>query len=168
MAESRQRRMAEVAGVIGVVASMIFVGLEIRESSRATRAATDAEIAAQFVEVNLAMHGNVDLMRAFAEVREVGDPSLVSLESQLMMQAHARALFHVWSNAHRQEVNGSANPHLFRGVLQEMSSYFSPQVDGQEGMNRRRRLYQWAWESEGFLYNPDFQALVDSIANAGE
>ena len=58
MARNEGRRVAEVVGALGVIGSLIFVGLEVRESSRATRAATDAEIAAQFVEINLAMYSS--------------------------------------------------------------------------------------------------------------
>ena len=47
MARNESRRALEVVGALGVIGSLIFVGLEVRESSRATRAATDAQIAAQ-------------------------------------------------------------------------------------------------------------------------
>jgi hypothetical protein len=49
-------------------------------------------------------------------------------------------------------------------VIQEISTYAKKTssykvVDG----DRRRATMKWAWESEKFIYNPEFQQLVDDI-----
>ncbi len=163
MVHNKGRRPLEVVGALGVIGSLVFVGLEVRESSRATRAATDAEIAAQFVEINVAMYTSDHLAADIEAAGEAGHPSLAPLESRIRLEAHFRALFHIWSNAHRQHLNSTVNPLLFQAVQQELTAYAAPESpDASAGMNETRRLMQWAWESQRFVYNPAFQAFVDS------
>ena len=167
MVHNKGRRAPEVVGALGVIGSLVFVGLEVRESSLATRAATDAEIAAQFVEINTAMYGSPELAEDFIAAGEAGHPSRAPAASQIRLRAHFRALFHVWSNAHRQHLSGTANPLLFQAVAQELTAYATPESpDVSEVMNATRRVMQWAWESERFVYNPAFQSFVDSTIAA--
>ena len=164
MSEVRNWRWGEFIGVLGVIASLVFVGLEVRESSRATRAATDAEIASQFVALNNAMFSSPELMEAFDAASEAGHPSAGTFSTQMMILAFFRSLFHVWSNTHRQHLNGSVNPLLFDAVVQELSAYSAREdPEATERINQSRRNFAWAWESERFIYNPRFQAFVDSI-----
>ncbi len=167
MARNEGRRALEVVGALGVIGSLVFVGLELRESSRATRAATDAEIAAQFVDINISIYTSDQLAADFVTAGEAGHPSLAPAESRTRMLAFYRALFHIWSNTHRQYLNGTVNPLLFQGVQQELTQYAvpeSPDVPAEE--NEVRRNMAWAWESQRFIYNPVFQNLVDSTIAA--
>ena len=80
------------------------------------------------------------------------------------MRAHFRALFHVWSNTTPTYTSyGTVNPLLFEAVEQELTAYATPESpDASDGLNETRRVMQWVWASERFLYNPAFQSLVDS------
>lgn len=147
-----------------MIASLIFVGLEVRESSRATRAATDAEIASQFVDLNTAILESPELTAAFDAAREAGHPSEVSEGDQGLLLAFYRSLFHVWSNTHRQHLAGTVHPMLFEAVVGEISTYAGPlDPSSPTDLNQRRVLIRWAWESERFLYNQAFRSFVDSI-----
>ncbi|MGI9625925.1 MAG: hypothetical protein ACR2QM_03745 [Longimicrobiales bacterium] len=157
-------RWREFFGVLGVIGSLVFVGLEVRESSRATRAATDAEIASQFVALNTAILSSPELTVAFDAARAAGHPSGASLGEQGLLLAFYRSLFHVWSNTHRQHLSGTVNPMLFEAVVAEISSYAeTADPTSASDHDQRRVLVQWAWENERFLYNPAFQVFVDSI-----
>lgn len=92
----------------------------------------------------------------------------MSLADNVTVLAFWRALFHVWSNAHRQHLNGTLDPALWESVFQEMSVYAGKVEDGRitdhiEHMDGRRRMARWAWESERFVFNPDFQAYFDGL-----
>jgi hypothetical protein len=159
MAGPDARRIVEVVGLVGVIGSLWFVGL--------TRAATDAEIASQFLDLNTAMFEGRDLARAFEAAAEAGDPSQAPYVDQFLLRALYRGLFHIWSNTHRQHLNGTVNPLLFQAVTQEIVQYASPaDSDTVERLNISRRNLAWAWESERFIYNPEFQEFVDSIIEA--
>jgi len=168
MTERKTWNWGEVVGVLGVIGSLAFVGLEVRESSRATRAATDAEIASQFVALNIAILESPELNAAFDAAREAGHPSGVSAADQGLLLAFYRSLFHTWSNTHRQYLSGSVHPMLFEAVVGEISTY-AGSVDSTAPAehNERRVLVRWAWESERFLYNPAFRFFVDSIMGSG-
>lgn len=163
MTETKSRRIAELVGLVGVIASLIFVGVEIRQNSIATRAATDAGVADGFRELNLVMASSPELARAFAA--NASNPAEAPAEDQVLMLGAYRALFHIWSNGHRQHLNGTIDPAIFRGIVQEISAYAGGSAPGAniDDIERRQRLMAWAWRSERFLFNPDFQAFVDSI-----
>jgi hypothetical protein len=169
MPDTRNWRWREFVGVLGVIGSLVFVGLEVRESSRATRAATDAEIASQFVTLNTAMFSSPELMAAFDSASAAGHPSLAPSSAQGMILAFYRTLFHTWSNTHRQHLSGTVHPLLFDAVVGEISAYAQP-VDTTElgRLNETRVAVQWAWESERFLYNPAFRSFVDSIMESNK
>ncbi len=160
------RRIAELVGLIGVIASLIFVGVEIRQNSIATRAATDAAVADGFRELNLVVASSPELAKALAA--NADNPAEAAAEDQVLMLGLYRALFHTWSNAHRQHLNGTIDPSIFQAVVQEISAYAVEVPDGADidDIERRQRMATWAWDSERFIFNPDFQIFVDSILAA--
>lgn len=157
------RRIAELVGLIGVIASLIFVGVEIRQNSIATRAATDAGVADGFRELNLVVASSPELAKALTANPE--NPAEAPAEDQVLMLALYRALFHIWSNVHRQHLNGTIDPNIFQAVVQEISAYAGEVPAGADidDIERRQWLGSWAWNSERFIFNPDFQIFVDSI-----
>lgn len=169
MTEPKRWRWKELAGILGVIGSLVFVGLEVRESSRATRATTDAEIASQFVTLNTAILESPELNAAFDAARAAGHPSAASPAEQGLLLAFYRSLFHVWSNTHRQHLSGTVHPMLFEAVAGEIAAYAGPgDASSPRDHNERRVLVQWAWESERFIYNPAFLVFVDSIMETGK
>lgn len=157
------RRIAELIGLAGVIASLVFVGVEIRQNSIATRAATDAAVADGFRELNLVVASSPELVRALAA--NADNPADAPGDEQIMILALYRALFHVWSNVHRQHLNGTIDPNIYTAVLQEISAYAGkdPAAADIDDIERRKRMATWAWESERFVFNPDFRIFVDSI-----
>jgi hypothetical protein len=160
------RRVGELIGLAGVIGSLIFVGIEVRQSSIATRAATDAAVADGFRELNLVLASSPDLAGALAAY--ASNPEEAPAEDQILMLGFYRALFHIWSNGHRQHLNGTIDPAIFQAVVQEISAYAGEVPPGADidDIERRQRITRWAWESERFIFNPDFQAFVDSVLNA--
>lgn len=166
MTRTKSRSIGELIGFVGVIASMIFVGMEIRQNSIATRAATDAAVADGFRELNLVVASSPELARALAA--NADNPAEAPAEDQILILGLYRALFHTWSNAHRQHLNGTIDPNIFQAVMQEISAYAGEVPDGADidDIERRQRTGLWAWNSERFVFNPDFQILVDSVLAA--
>ncbi len=153
----------QAVGIFAVVASLVFVGIEVRQNSIATRSATNAAVKDSFRELNLAIASSPELARAMVTSAETPDDALP--EDRLRVLALWRALFHVWSNVHRQHLNGTIDPALYDAVVQEISAY-AGNSHGSVALNdveRRKRQMRWAWESERFLFNPDFQLFVDDV-----
>jgi hypothetical protein len=153
----------QVVGIFALVASLIFVGIEVRQNSIATRSATNAAVKDAFREFNLVVASSPELARALAA--NAGNSGDATPEDQIQMLAMWRALFHVWSNVHRQHLNGTLDPVLFDAIVQEIVMY-SGDARGTETVDdakRRAEQMRWAWESERFIFNVDFQTFVDGI-----
>jgi len=157
------RNVTEAIGIVGVIASLIFVGGELRQNAIATRAATNADVSVAFVELNLMIASSPELARAFAEYAD--DPANAPRDAQIMMLGSWRALFHIWSNAHRQHLNGTLDPAIYESVIQELSTYAVGAMETHDNTDlvRRRALLSWAWQNERFIYNQEFQNFVDDI-----
>jgi hypothetical protein len=68
------------------------------------------------------------------------------------------ALLHIWPKGHRRYLNGTLDPALYDGMTQEISTYagktsITKVIDD----DRRHAAMKWAWESERFIYNSEFQ-----------
>jgi len=157
------RTIVEAIGVLSVVCSLIFVGMELRQNSVATMAATNSSIAESFIELNLAMATSADLARAMTSYED--DPATASPADQVQILGLWRALFHTWSNAHRQHLSGTLDPAIYASIVQEISTYADSgtTANSVKDLNRRKRIMRWAWENERFIFNPDFQVFVDGI-----
>ena len=166
MESKAARRVVEAIGIIGIVGSLIFVGIEIQQNSVATRAATDAAVADSFRELSLAQATSPALASAFAA--HASDPTSAPAEAQVLMSGFWRALFHIWSNVHRQHLNGTVDDAIYDSVVREISSYATPpSQDGTLSETEiRGRLMSWAWSNERFLFSTDFQAFVDGLLEA--
>jgi hypothetical protein len=119
MSEATVTLLIQIIGVLGVIGSLIFVGIQVRQNSVAVRAASNSTVAEAFRELNLVMASNKDLARVLATSQQ--DPTALDLTDKVVVFALWRAVFHCWSNAHRQHLNGTLDPALWQSVAQEIS-----------------------------------------------
>ena len=163
MTERAWKDRAEMIGIFAIVASLIFVGGELRQNAIATRAAMNAEIAVSFVDLNLVVASSPELTQRLADFAE--NPAAAPREAQIQMLGIWRAMFHVWSNVHRQHLNGTIDPAIYESVVQEVSTYAATASKSNQNADvvRRQAFMRWAWESERFIFNPDFQDFIDGI-----
>ena len=153
----------QAVGLFALIASLIFVGIEVKQNSIATRSATNAAVKDAFREFNSVIASSAELAQAIAANAE--NPNNAPPSDRVQMLAMWRALFHIWSNVHRQHLNGTLDPALYDAVVQEISMY-AGNARGTETVDdaeRRARHMRWAWESERFIFNSGFQLFVDGI-----
>ncbi|MGD8320917.1 MAG: hypothetical protein PVJ02_10690 [Gemmatimonadota bacterium] len=105
MSTSRLRAVSESVGVVAVVASLVFVGIQVRQSAEATRAATRQNLSDAWREWNLAMSDPV-LWEPAARLSELDDPAQGSYEDTSAVVSLMRSLFTTWSNAFFQHDQG--------------------------------------------------------------
>ena len=87
-----KKNFVEVVGLAAVVLSLVFVGLEVSESTRATRSATAAETTATVAEFYTSLGNDQqvsNLMRTY-----ITDPQSLTLEERFQgtMRIHALML----------------------------------------------------------------------------
>jgi hypothetical protein len=140
------------------------VGLEQRQNTIAFRAATNSSFATGFQDLNLVVASNPSLAKALADLG--GNLNEVSQENRIQALGLFRALLHycsiallhIWPKGHRRYLNGTLDPALYDGMTQEISTYagktsITKVIDD----DRRHAAMKWAWESERFIYNSEFQ-----------
>lgn len=144
----KNRRYFELFGVASVVASLLFVGVQINQTTEATRSETVLQLKDSWVQLNLAYATSVELAAAEEEVqsKEWDD---VSFQSRVLFAGATRALFHMWSNAYFQFQNGTMDEGQWTPVLQEITETM------QHASN------QQVWSDWGYLYEAEFRAVVE-------
>ena len=100
MNSSKLNDWVQGVGLFALVASLIFVGIEVRQNSIATRSATNASVKDSFREFNLVLASSPELAKAVTE--NADNPAGAPPQAKFQMLAMWRALFHTWSNVHPQ------------------------------------------------------------------
>ncbi|MFT4564488.1 MAG: hypothetical protein ACI9BW_004255 [Gammaproteobacteria bacterium] len=169
MTDGPGKRIIEAVGFLGVVGSLIFVGLEVRQNSIAIRSETNASVAQAFQTHNMMMASVPELAAAWS--RNAVSPETASPEDAFQLAALWRSLFHVWSNAHRQHLNGTLDPSIYASVVQEVTLYAgASRPSGSDesvaiwaGDATLTRHFLWAWKGNRYAFNPEFRSFIDGI-----
>ncbi len=110
----------EVVGVVAVVLSLIFVGLEVNESTRATRSATAADTTAIVAEWYMSLGS--DLEFSSAHRRFVYDPQSVTPEERYQVVMNLHALMLILQCSFYLEEEGTLSPQIHRSMTMAMTS----------------------------------------------
>lgn len=121
-----KRATIELVGTVGLIASLIFVGVQIQQGAAATRSATVLQLKDSWVQLNLAGATSLDLAQAFTTVQTEGLGSDSNADS--MVTSFYRALIHNWSNAYYQYENGTLEESQWKPHLLEMQVNASNEV----------------------------------------
>lgn len=139
------RGAAEAIGVLGVIGSLIFVALEIRQNTNAVRSATIQAISQQSYDANYRLAENSELVEIISKADN----------GEALTDSERRRLFAWWTAILRLNENRLQQYRL--GVL-DASILFD--VGG------RNRVYQGNsfaeyWESRKQDYSAEFQRFID-------
>jgi len=110
----------EALSVVAVVLSLVFVGLEVNESTRATRSATAAETTATIAEWYTAL-GN-DQQASTVLRRFVTDPQSLTIEEQYQAVMNIHALMLILQSSFYLEEEGTLSPQIHRSMTKAMTS----------------------------------------------
>lgn len=100
-----KRTIVEALGTVGVIASLIFVGVQVQQGAAATRSATVLQLKDSWVQLNLATATSMELSVAWRTVREDGWDA--DYHARDLVTGFFRTLLHNWSNAYYQYRNGT-------------------------------------------------------------
>ena len=145
----------EVVGVVGVIASLLFVGVQVQQSAEATRGATVLQLKENWVQLNLTMMQNPEIRDALQLVLDEGFENL-DLQTQLIVNAWYRTIMHNWSNAYFQYRIGTLDDEQWQANVRDMayeSSNYTSVVWG-------------VWDQNSYFFDDSFQTLMDSLRAA--
>jgi hypothetical protein len=155
---SRLKTVIEVVGLVSVVGSLLFVGLEIREGTRATRSATQQALQSSASEATAAVLDNPALLDLL--VRVEADTSLLNdvggTSDGLMLDFYFVWTFNFMENAHYHFINGTLAPEIWQAH--------------REGQRRAASspVFRHYWRRLRAEYFDEFQALMDETVEAAE
>jgi hypothetical protein len=115
MKPEKLRDVAELVGIAAIVVSLIFVGLEVRQSAAATRGATQQALADSAREASAALA--VDKETAVLTLRFFGanDWSDFSEDERFRVVLLFTSMLRVYENAHYQWSEGNLAPEVWAG-----------------------------------------------------
>ncbi len=135
---------------VGVIASLIFVGVQVQQGAIATRSATVLQLKDSWVQLNLASATSVELAEAFQSVETQGwnDADYVS---KVLIASFYRTLFHIWSNAYYQYQNGTLEDEQWASHLREAEA------------GVQNSAIRQVWSEWGYVYDDSFRNLMDDL-----
>ena len=141
--------IAEIVGAAAIVISLIYVGLQVSDSTRAVRSATANDAAA----VTIAWYLEVGSDAQRSEIFFNGITNIESLSPQetyqFTMMLHGVML--AFQNAYYLSQEGTLDPE----VQESMTSVILSAKDGPG--------FQYYWDVRGGLFRSDFAAYVDEL-----
>jgi hypothetical protein len=134
----------------GVIASLIFVGIQVQQGATATRSAAVLQLKDSWVQLNLAQATSVDLADAFHDIDQHGWDG-ANYRSTSLVEGFIRTLFHNWSNAYYQYQNGALDANQWGAFLREARwNTTDPRI---------RRV----WHDWNHVYDDSFRELMDGL-----
>ena len=135
---------------VGVIASLIFVGIQVQQGATATRSATVLQLKDSWVQLNLASATSADLAEAFQSVDTHGFND-ADYSSKVLVESFYRTLFHIWSNAYYQYKNGTLDGEQWAPHLREAKNAIQTPAIRQ------------IWSDWEFVYDDSFRNLMDDL-----
>ena len=148
-------QLAAILANVGVIASLVFVGVQVRQEAAATRAATILQLKDSWVQLNLAEATSLDLSEAFESAETKGWDGASAVEKRLVA-GHFRTLFHNWSNAYYQYENGTLDENQWKAYAREAQTA------------ARSPLIQQVWSEWNYVYDDRFRGLMNGFIAESE
>ena len=142
--------VGEILGAIGVILTLVYLSIQVRQSTKASRANTAQQFSTNWITLNLAYAHDTERLAVL-----LSDPDITDIERQRSM-AFWRALTQQWSNSYYQYRHGNLDDELFTHTKREIKAYLSDPL-------LREHLEILLWGQEAYLPNDAFGALVKDI-----
>ena len=115
MQPERVRAVAEAVGIAAVIVSLVFVGLEVRQSAVATRGATQQALADSARQASAALAADKETAELTLRFLSADDWSGFSDVERFRMVLLFTSMLRVYEDAHYQWSEGNLAPELWTG-----------------------------------------------------
>ncbi len=145
--------IGEIIGAAAVVVSLVYLAVQVRQNTKASKAATVQDMTNKWVQINLWSAESPDRMFTLDNVEPGSKAFLQGL-------AYYRALFHQWSNNLYQYKTGVLDKDSFQPTEEEIRHIVHRTKAGP--------TLRIAWMSAKHIYNKDFQQFFENILEADQ
>jgi hypothetical protein len=139
---------AEFVAAIGVIASLVYLAVQIRQNTQSIRASTYEAMVRGSGEFLLPLIQDRDLAKSFE--RAVDRWSQMDYEEQVQVMYLLTQLFRNWENAYYQYRQGTLEPWLWESWQHVVLSYF-----------HRPGVQDW-WKLRRAAYSKPFREFLES------
>ena len=141
--------MAQIISALAVVASLIFVGYQLKHAAAAIRVSSSQAHSALYTDLVRSVIDNADFAAVWAAA--IRDPKAVSEADWVRFVAYASALFRLYESSRVQWLNGRLDREHW-GTIERQAGDF-----------RRLPGLQKAWQLRSHWYSPEFRSWFDGL-----
>jgi len=152
------RNVAEAVGLIGAIGSLIFVGLEVRQNTEATRLDAAQQVTQAWFQWDLEMGVSREGWEALEVVLQYEHPGNAPFVERSMVLSLARTQFQAWATWHHLWESGVLDDALWRATEREIRM----DINSETG-----RITLWAWSETGPQFREEFRTFLDGIVASG-
>lgn len=137
--------IGEVVSAIGVIFTLVYLAIQIRQNSAVVRSSTRQAISTNQAEIGFRLAENPELLALVLQLTSI--PSVP--QDQVRAQFFLRGLMRTYENQYHQYQDGTFDESVWYGYLNSMSQTFASPVTRE------------FWAGYRALYSADFAAFVD-------
>ena len=141
--------IAEIVSAFAIIVSLIFVGIQLRENTIATRSATANAIHSDVSTWYMELGNNNQSSTLF--LNYLGNPDSLSSEERFQITMLAHSMLLKIQNSYYLEKEGTLDQHIRWSVTNAIIA-----VKDQPGFN----LF---WQQRKAMFFPEFRASIDSL-----
>lgn len=141
--------IAQIVSAIAVIASLVFVGFQLKRATAAIRATSSQAHSSLYTDLVQSIIDNAD----FARVWSIGltDPKALAEEEWVRFVAYASALFRLYESSRVQWLNGRLDEEHWHTIERQAADF--GHLPG----------LQVAWKLRGHWYSAEFHAWFDGL-----
>ncbi len=157
--------IGELLGAVGVIASLLYLSVQVRQSSTATKLATSHSIASAARDWNRAMIDDIDLSWVFQVGTE--DPSRLDDKERSQFLHVCFSFFRMFEDIHYQYEHGAVDEDLWAGYARHFGAYAKQSPGVSAYWEMRRDIFRPAFRDFLDNYVPPNIELVDALVRRG-
>ena len=146
--------VAQIVSAIAVIASLVFVGFQLRSAAAAIRASSSQAHSSSYTQLVASIIDNADFARIWAV--GIDDPNALREDEWVRFVAYASALFRLYESSRVQWQHGRLDDEHWHTVERQAASF--SQLPGLKA----------AWRVRGHWFTPPFRAWFEGLGTAGE
>ena len=139
--------LAEIVGAVGVIVSLVYVGLGVRQNTEAVKVANHQALVTMDIEKNAWFR---DPAFATAYVQALDHPEKLSPVQQAQVATFIADTLNAWEFAYITHLNGQMGDNIWNGW------------DGYYLASMKKKPFLRFWHDNGQNFSPRFRAYVDA------
>lgn len=144
--------LAEILGTIAVVVSLVYVAIQIRQSTRATKLATGQNLSQDYREAIAPLHGDSELARIYLHAMQ--DVESLTGEDRFRAYVFTQCLLRTIENAYYQYRNGAVDEYVWEAFVSNLKFLKDTSIS---------RAF---WQDRQHIFSEEFREFYNEVRGA--